>query len=191
MTYKSLKKIVEDKGFEFFDKGSYNINIVYFRNDNKFTDKYTDTLYIAYKNGITEMLFEAPCSTKAGSYYVKNPITYLGIKGTAVMQEGQWNGTYQFIDNNSWLNTPYLKQIKPIKVWRDGVIDWDIDEVNQQEGIFGINCHTAGDVRNMVYNWSAGCLVTPRANWLEALKIIRESAKRYGDIFTVTLIDNY
>lgn len=191
MSYKDLKKVLERKGYEFFDKGSFNINIVYFRNSSIFTDKYTDTLYIAYKNGITETLFEAPCSTKAGSYYVKNPITYLGVKGTAVMQEGQWKGAYQFIDNNSWLNTPYLKQIKPIKVWRDGLIDADIDEVNQQEGIFGIHCHTAGDIRNLVYNWSAGCLVTPRAKWLEALEIIRESAKRYGNTFTVTLIENY
>lgn len=191
MTYQQLKKKVEDKGFKFFDKGSYNLNIIYFRNNNVFTDKYTDTLYIAFKNGIVETLFEAPCSTKAGSYYVKNPITYLGIKGTAVMKEGQWEGCYQFIDNNSWLNTPYLKQIKPISIWRDGIIDGDIDEQNEQSGIFGINCHTAGDIKNIIYNWSAGCLVTPKEKWLQAINIIREGSKRYGNIFTVTLIENY
>lgn len=188
MTYNELKTLVESKGYEFFDKGNYNLNIIYIRNSELFTDKYTDNLYIAYKDNGQEKVFSAPCSTKAGSFYVKNPITYLGIKGTAVLIPNQYKGTWQFINNNSWLNTPYLKQIKPVKVWRDGIIDGDIDKQNIQEGI-GINCHTAGSLQGIVYNWSAGCMVTPKEYWLKALEIIRCSAAIYGDKFTVTLID--
>ena len=189
MTYSELKTLVESKGYEFFDKGNYNLNIVYIRTNQDFTDRYTDVLHIAYKEGGVEKIFIAPCSTKAGSHYVKNPITYLGIKGTAVLIPNQYKATWQFIDNNSWLGTPYLKQIKNVKVWRDGVIDEDIDKQNIQEGNFGINLHTAGDIKGIVYNWSAGCLVTPKVFWVQVLDLLRKSAKLYGNTFTATLID--
>lgn len=182
---------MESKGFKFFDTGRFNLNILYVRTSDKFTDKYTDILYIAYRDGnLREQVFTAPCSTKAGSYYVRNPITHLGIKGTAVMVDG-YQYTYQFINNNSWLNTPYLKQIEPIKVWRDGEVDNDIDEKNIQTGIFGVNCHTAGAVQGIIYNWSAGCLVTPKEYWLQVIGLLQKSMSLYGDKFSVALIRNY
>lgn len=189
MTYKDLKALVTSKGYEFFDNGNYNLNIIYIRTNQDFTDKYTDKLYIAYRKNMSEMVYEAPCSTKAGSHYVKNPLTYLGIKGTAVLIPNQYKSTWQFIDNNSLLGTPYLKQIKNVKVWRDGIIDSDIDKQNIQEGNFGINLHTAGDIKGIVYNWSAGCLVTPKVYWLEILDLLRKSENLYGNVFSATLIE--
>lgn len=191
MNYQQIKDIYKSKGFKFFDNGRFNLNILYVRTSQIFTDKYSDKLYIAYRDSqLRECVYECPCSTKAGKYYVLNPIVHLGIKGTAVLVDG-YQYKYQFIDNNSWLNTPYLKQIENVKVWRDGVIDNDIDEQNIQVGIFGINCHVAGALSQTIYNWSAGCLVTPKEYWLTVLELIRKSCSLYGDKVTIGLIRDY
>jgi hypothetical protein len=188
-TYYLIKDTLTKLNYKFFDKGLYNLNIVYVRNNDIFTDKYTDTLYVAYRDesGL-ERVYTAPCTTKAGTYYVNNPLVVMGIKGTAVLPEGQYSQTWKFIDNNSWLGYPYLKQNKDITIWRDGVIDNDIDITAKQTGNFGINCHRGGDLRNLVYNWSAACLVTPLKEWLPVIELLRKATSLYGDIFTITLI---
>ena len=71
---------------------------------------------------------------------------------------------------------PYFNQVKPVKIYRDGNRDNTVDRnVPTQEGLFGINIHTAG-WNYVVWNWSAGCIVIPRQYWLELLPMFTNGA---------------
>jgi hypothetical protein len=57
MDYQDLKKAVESKGYVFFDDKDFNLNIVFERTSDDFTDMFTDKCRIAYKeNGIEKVL---------------------------------------------------------------------------------------------------------------------------------------
>lgn len=64
--YKKLKEVIEFKGYKFYNKGDYNVNLIWCRNSDVFDNQYTDELFMAYKiNGIARV-DTIPCSTKAG-----------------------------------------------------------------------------------------------------------------------------
>lgn len=156
-----LEDTYKSKGWEWNNK----FNILAIRVDQTFTDITSDWFIIVENN----TLLAVPCSTKAGKYYVYNPISYGGITGTAVLKEGQYKQTWQFVTAKNWqtlwLQTPYLNQIKPVTIFRDGNKDLKVDKNITQTGLFGINIHTAG-WNNLVWNWSAGCIVIPRQHWV-------------------------
>lgn len=159
-------------------------DIVYLRLDKILTDTFDDVacLFIA---GVLTKIF--PCSTTAGSYYVNNPITYGGIKGTAIAQEQQVINSHKYITSANWkslwLGGPYFQQIAPINIYRDGKIDNKIDSDILQNGLFGINFHRGG-VGNIIYNWSAGCFVTPDIHWWEVVKNFTN-----GQVINMTLLE--
>jgi hypothetical protein len=156
----------------------YNIdgvNIFAFRTNDDYTDTASDWFVVINK----DTLIAVPCSTKAGRYYVYNPISYGGLTGTAVLLEGQYRQSWQFITASSWqtlwLQTPYFQQIKPVKIFRDGNKNNKLDRnMPVQEGLFGINIHTAG-LNYTIWNWSAGCIVIPRTFWLQLLPMFTQN----------------
>jgi hypothetical protein len=86
-----------------------------------------------------------------------------------------------------------LTQFKPVKVYRDNNRDaiLDYDKATIDEGMFGINIHRSNPNRESLINekWSAGCQVFANPeDFATFLLIIDESARRYGDKFTYTLI---
>lgn len=161
-----IKELFKDKGYSYNEEG---INIMAFRLGDTITDYTTDLFVVTNKS----TLIIVPCSTKAGKYWIQNPITYGGITGTAILLEGQYKQCWQFVTATNWqtlwLQTPYFNQIKPVKIYRDANRDFKVDrDVPIQEGLFGINIHTAG-LNYLVWNWSAGCIVIPRMYWLDLL----------------------
>ena len=52
ITY-NFEKLFKDKGYVWFDKGNYNLNIIGVRsnNDNKVTNQYDDILVVDYNTG--------------------------------------------------------------------------------------------------------------------------------------------
>jgi hypothetical protein len=189
-----IKAIFQKKGYRFFQYGDFNINLVFVRESNEFTNKFTDTLYCIYKEYGSWKVLQLPCSTKAGWWGgIFNPITVAGKTGTAVLVPNQYKGAYKFIDSYfGWLQYPYFHQIAPVKVWRDYDKDLQIDKIQQQEGLFGINIHRGGNVGvigGFINNWSQGCLVMEEPFFRKLLPIIRQSVKIYGDVFTATLIE--
>lgn len=161
---KKLKDTFQEKNYNWNDE----LNLIAIRTNDTFTDNTTDWFLVVKSTG----LIAVPCSTKAGKYWVNNPVSYGGITGTAVLLEGQYKDAYQFITsrnwNTLWLKTPYFQQVLPVTIYRDGNKDNKIDRKITQKGLFGINIHTAG-WNTVVWNWSAGCIVIPRTYWLHLL----------------------
>jgi hypothetical protein len=155
-----LKTILENRGFKWL-----NEQFIFLRCTDKFNNQTTDyTVFI--QSGTIAFALES--STRAGDFYVFNPISYGGITGTAVLAEGQYIDTWQ----GSWqtrfgFKSFELLQVKPVKIWRDGNKNRQIDKNVSQTGLFGINIHTAG-WNNIVDRWSAGCIVHPKTQWDEA-----------------------
>lgn len=145
--------------------------IVYVRTDEKLTDTFDDfgCLFLDAK---LVKVFRA--STTAGSYYVKNPITYGGITGTAItIAPQQIRNSHQFVTSANyktlWLGGPFFRQIRELWIYRDKDKDGDIDRDVTTKGLFGIQLHHGG-LGNIIYNWSAGCNIAPKAEWFEVCK---------------------
>ncbi len=198
-----LKTICQKKGYAFFENGDYNLNIIFVRKDDIFDNRFSDTLYIAFKiNGIWQLL-TIPCTTLAGTLGVggeQNPLTGTqtgtGVSGTAVIVEGQYRGVYQFIDTyTGWLWYPYFAQIKSMKYYRDNDKNGRISRGQIYEGNYATNLHRMsnnGIISEFVnfwnVGWSQGCMGSIEPEFKKMLPIVREAVKRYGDKFTMTLL---
>ncbi len=128
----------------------------------EFDNLATDFLAWIEKGSIANVV---TCSTRAGNFYVYNPISYGGITGTAVLKEGYypktWLGSWQ---TRFGFRSFELLQSKPVIIYRDGNKNTKLDRDITQTGMFGINIHTAG-WNNLIDRWSAGCLVVPKSEW--------------------------
>lgn len=178
-----LKAVYTDKKHQWSD----TLNILAIRVDNAFTDYATDWFIVVTPTN----LYAMPCSTKAGRYWVQNPITYGGITGTAVLECGQYMDAWQFKTANNWrtlwLETPYFMQVLNVTVLRDGNRDNNVDlTMPRQTGLFGINIHTSGWTY-FIWNWSAGCIVIPRGFWVELLSL---NLFTLDQKYTFTLFNN-
>jgi hypothetical protein len=185
-----LKAICKEKGYAFFENGDYNLNIIAIRNDDLFDNRFTDTLYVAYKVKGVWRLLVIDWTTMPGTFGgVFNPINVLGITGTAVLKEGQYRGAYQFIDDaNNVYVAPYFQQVKPVTVYRDGDRDEVFDrDMPQQTGLFYIMLHAMGS-NGYVNNWSIGCQGSQWFDFMQAVGIVRPAVAIYGPIFTYTLL---
>ncbi len=158
--------------------------LVWLRTDMVFSNKYDDFV-VCYKAG--RIVYVAPASTTAGDFYIYNPFTVGGITGTAVAVAQQVTKSHRFVTSSNWktlwLGAPYFQQILPITIYRDGTKDRNVDQINRQFGLFGINFHKGG-LGNWVNKHSAGCQTVPDAHWFEIVK--RFNA---GQVIDFTLID--
>lgn len=194
MTYQELKTAIQKKKYKFFDFGDWNINIIFVRTNDQFTDFFTDKSYIAYRENGIEKVLEQPCSTKAGLYYVNNPITYQKVTGVAVIIPGQYQGVYELIDDyTTWLKYPFFKQIAPMSYWRDFDKDTTLDKVQPQiNKMFGTHYHRGSNIGatgRHNYNWSAGCIIQEEPYFKKVIEIARKAAAKYGNKFTITILD--
>lgn len=160
------------------------IGFVFLRLDQTLTNTFDDVI-VRFNRGIVDRV--APCSTTAGQHYIKNPITYGGIRGTAIAKEQQIINSHQFNTSANWkslwLGAPYFQQISSIDIYRDGNMDNKLDKAILQKGLFGINFHRAG-AGSFIDNWSAGCQVTPDKFWYDLISIFRN-----GQFIDFTLIE--
>jgi hypothetical protein len=194
LNYQQIKKLVTDKGYVFFDEKDYNLNIVFIRTSDVFTDLFTDTGYVVYKENDVEKVLIQPCSTKAGLYYVNNPITYQGVTGTAVVMDGQYRNVYQLVDSYSeWLSYPYFRQVKEMNYWRDMSKDTTLDEVQPQYNKnWGTHYHRGSNIGvtgHHIYNFSAGCLIQEEPYFKNVIELARKGVKAWGNSFSITILD--
>ncbi|GIW60811.1 MAG: hypothetical protein KatS3mg087_1877 [Patescibacteria group bacterium] len=149
--------------------------IIAIRTSDTFTDKFDDLMLL---QGSAGHVFIVPCSTKAGRYYVDNPIT---PEGTAVIAEGFYHEshvaeyTYRFGGRHI-----ELKQIgNAVKFYRDDNKDKKIDRTNVKQGYVGLNIHIAKSSIH-VGKWSAGCIVVPAEYWTELERHLLHVFRRYS-----------
>jgi hypothetical protein len=161
-------------------------DIVWVRLDNNLTNTFDD-IGLRINNKKVDMIF--PCSTTAGDYYIFNPITEGGITGTAVACEQQAINSHVFVTapdiTKLWLGGPYFQEVMPIKFYRDGNKDRNIDRGIEYIKNIGLNFHHAG-WENFINNWSAACMISQPKYWNEVVKIFNNRDKS-----TYTLLEPF
>ena len=184
-----FKNIFAKKGYTFFTKGDYNLNIIGVRHkDNKVTNRFEDCFVVIY-NTPTEQNVKRifMCTTLPGKKAMEHPTA---IKGTAILVPGQYRGCWKIGYHKGKYKA--LCQAKPIPVYRDGNKDdkFDLNPLSIDKGIFGINIHKAGDNSTLVDGWSYGCQVLAKSiDFSSFMRLVDKSAKLYGDSFTYTLLE--
>lgn len=187
-----FKKLFEKKGYAYFEKGNYNMNIIGVRSNqnNKVTNKYDDCLVLIYntETGWKRQIYSI--TTEPGLSIMKAPSN---AKGTAILAPGQYRGAYK-IDKHNGKYDALCQRNKVVKVYRDNnrneVYDYKPETIDT--GMFGINIHRSNETwtRSTVDGYSAGCQVfNDPKEFMSFMNLIKKSAKIYGNCFTYTLVN--
>ena len=187
----NFKKLFELKGYTWFDKGVYNLNIIGIRraNKNKVTNTYDDVLVMDYNTDCGHKRNVYNITTEPGIYYMKNIID---DKGCAILVPGQYKGCFRIgLHKNKY---KALVQCKPVSVYRDNNKDdiFDLSPTSVTTGLYGINIHRSNETwtRNTIDKYSAGCQVFNNPVEFTAFMRVCEKQKvRYGNSFTYTLLN--
>lgn len=186
-----FKTLFEKKGYAFFTKGVYNVNIIGVRSNqgNKVTNKYDDLLIVDYNtnNGHKRQIYTI--TTEPGLSLMKNPSN---SKGTAILVPGQYRGVYA-VDLHRGKYKALCQRLGAVKVYRDGNKDeiYDCNPEKIDKGWFGVNIHRSNETwtRNTIDNYSAGCQVfNDPKEFTSFMNIIEKAKAIYGNKFTYTLI---
>lgn len=188
-----FEKLFNKKGYAYFTKGKYNLNIIGVRRkvkNNYITDAYDDYLVLIYNNGNREVRRLYPITTEPGYYYMVKQL--LNKKGCAILVPGQYRSTWKIGLHKGKYNA--LVQIKPVKVYRDANKDniYNMNPKTIDDGIFGINIHRSKELSAAakVDRYSAGCQVFQHPNDFKSfMTICKRQQELYGNTFTYTLIN--
>ena len=183
-----VQNVFQAKGYKFFTKGNFNVNLIGVRRDTQKPNSFDDFFLLIYKAATEWKYHWFSCTTDAGLFYLENPIVK---QGCALLKEGQYRGAYQIGLHKGKYEA--LVQRKPVTVYRDNNRDNKLDfDAPTETGLFGINIHKGSDFRTEGYavdKWSAGCQVLEDHRDFDCLMdVCRYSAKTYGNSFTYTLI---
>jgi hypothetical protein len=177
------------KGYEFFDGNKpYNLNIFGIRKSTTVIDSFDDVLGIIYRNEKLQQICTTwKATTDPGKYWLLHP---MNTKGAAILVPGQNLGAWKIGLHQGKYKA--LVQAKPVKGYRDGDLDneLDFDPQTIETGVFGINIHRSNPYTESYYidKWSAGCQVFKiLADYMTFMSIVDKSAALYGDSFTYTL----
>lgn len=187
-----IEEAVKSKGYTWFEdvnnKG-YDVNIVGVRNSapgTKVTDLFDDMLTVSYKVDGRWVFKQWPATTDPGR---RGVIEYGNANGVARMVPGQYRRSHTIGLHQGKYEA--LRQVNPVKIYRDSNKDMNYDTNKITEGVFGINIHKAGVDTKKVSNWSEGCTVFKKEDdFNEFMKICKEAAKLHGAFFTYTLIES-
>jgi len=189
ITISDIAKALNKKGYAFFenDKKPFNINIVGIRNPEPKPNVFNDLLTVSWKYQGRWSMIQMNFTSDPGNHWMEHP---MNRKGAAIVKEGQYRGVWSMGMHRGQYKA--LVQRKDITVHRDNNKDLKHDFVNEESGIFGINCHRASAKRKSVEvnKWSAGCQVVQDPHEFDVLmRICEESAEVFGNSFTYTLIN--
>lgn len=187
-----FEKLFKNKGYSYFTKGNYNLNIIGIRSnqENKITNKYDDCLVVIYNTDFGWKRQIYTITTEPGLKLMKAPTNN---KGTAILAPGQYRGAYK-IDKHNGKYDALCQRNKPVKVYRDNNRDniYDYKPENIDTGMFGINIHRSNEfwTRTTIDGYSAGCQVfNDPKEFNSFMTLIKKSAAIYGNSFTYTLIN--
>ena len=186
----NFEKLFKAKGYAWFTKGNYNLNIIGVRsNNNKVTDKYDDILVVDYNTDNCHKRVCYTITTEPGKYYMQN---LCNPKGAAILVPGQYRGCWQIGLHRGKYKA--LCQCKAVKVYRDNNKDMIYNMIPKSidKGIFGINIHRSNKtcICNTVDKYSAGCQVfNDPVEFNAFMRLCEAQRKLYGNTFTYTLIN--
>lgn len=186
----NFEKLFKAKGYAWFTKGNYNLNIIGVRSsNNKVTDKYDDILVVDYNTDNCHKRVCYTITTEPGKYYMQN---LCNPKGAAILVPGQYRGCWQIGLHRGKYKA--LCQCKAVKVYRDNNKDmiYNMTPKNIDRGIFGINIHRSNKtyICDTIDKYSAGCQVfNDPVEFNAFMRLCETQRKLYGNTFTYTLIN--
>ena len=187
-----FQKLFNRKGYAYFTKGAYNLNIIGVRRNtnNKVTNKFDDYLVVIW-NTPTGKIYRKVYSitTEPGIYYMSKHL--INPKGTAILVPGQYRGCWQIGKHQNKYKA--LCQKKAVCVYRDNNYDeiYDMKPETIEKGIFGINIHRSDEfrLREEINKYSAGCQVfKDPIDYYRFILLCEKQAELYGNSFTYTLV---
>jgi len=183
----TLRRIIKAQGFAWFE-GEINVNIIGIRGDSTRSNAFDDSICLAWQEGGRWRGRTFSATTDPGIYWLQHPER---VEGTAVLAPGQHRGCWEVGLHRGMY--PALVQRGPMRVWRDGDQDdeIDLDPATEQVGVYGINLHraSAAGTSIRVDRWSAGCQVVQSSVYLDQiLDVCRRSVERYGPRLSYTLL---
>lgn len=189
MLSKSLQ-LLRSKGYLIY-REPYRLNIVGYRSRFIGSNRFDDEIHVFYTNDKGKWVYHMfKATTDPGQYWLDNP---MHPQGTAFLKKGQYIDAYSIGLHRGVYNA--LIQTKPVTVIRNyerkGLFKWFESGV-QDTGRFGINIHRARKqgTTKVIDDFSAGCLVFANASDFDRfLQISNQHKKRYGNRFTVSLVD--
>jgi hypothetical protein len=191
-TREQIEKAVKAKSYAWFEGAKdFDVNIIGVRNSTpakKVTNIFDDLLTLSFKEGGQWKYYSWPITTDPGK---KAMLEYHNPNGVARVVPGQYRGMWAIGLHQGKYEA--MKQVKPVKVYRDKNKDMTYDEVTIQEGLFGINGHRSNPKTESEYveNWSEGCQVFKRLkDFNEFMSLIRKAKDIHGNSFTYTLIES-
>lgn len=186
MTIEKLQSIFTKKGYIW----NANLNIIGVRNKGVgdiITNKFDDTMYVAYKEQGKWIVKSYTITTDPGKYYM---IKLLNEKGCAILVEGQYVNVYQIGLHQGKYSA--LVQRGTVKLYRDKDKDTVYDFENiESSSSSGINIHKAGKDSVLIDSYSGGCQVFKReADFNEFMSICNQFKSILGNKYTYTLINS-
>lgn len=173
-----------------YKDGDYNVNLFGIRNSGDLhSNGFNDYLGVLYRLGGEWKIFVCMGTTDPGLTSRTVPVSTLG---TAILPCGQYRKMFRLGKHKGKYEA--LVQNTPVPLFRDRNKDGKLDFTNlQPPAMCGINFHRANAklTSKQVDSWSAGCQVVASPKDFDTIMtIIKESAKRYGSVFTYTLFDS-
>ena len=194
-TRDQIEETMKQKGYRYFVKGDYNLNVIGIRNSStgfKVTNRFDDLMTLSYKENGKWKFHTFDCTTDPGTHWVKN---IMRKEGVAVLKPGQYRHSHKIRKHQGRYEA--LGQQNPMTVYRDNNRDnnYDLNDNNTQTGLFGINIHRAtkyaGKKSSQVDKWSAGCqVIASNDDWKLFMKICRKARDTWNNNFTYTLLDS-
>jgi len=176
------------KGYTIFSevKGRpWNLNLIAVRSDDDTPETFDDELYVLWEDNAIWNCLNMRFTTDPGVYWLKHPMNKLG---TAILIPGQYRGVFQ---KGFHKGKPALRQVKPMKYWRDNNKDSILDQTEfVDESIAHTNLHRAGIDSQLIGKWGAGCQVVARDSDMDLLMhLVGNALPFWGDKFSYTLLE--
>mgnify|MGYP003131662448 CR=1 FL=1 len=191
----SYQEVFQNKGYAFFKKGNYNLNIIGIRNDSGDASKFDDFINVIYKVDGEWVCDIYPVTTEPGPSILKRPLKSVAHKGTAILVPGQYRGTYKIAwhgDRNRG-HMALCQRGSRVSVWRDNNRDSVPDYHGPEDvGWYGINIHKhrGSNARINTGGSSAGCQVFQSSiDFSEFMETCSDARDQWGNSFTYTLLD--
>ncbi|MBL4862075.1 MAG: hypothetical protein JKY09_03540 [Crocinitomicaceae bacterium] len=187
-TIKQIKAVFAKKGYRFFEGGNpYNLNIIGIRSASSIPNLFNETLMVVFNDELQqEHKAYFPYTTKAGLYYLKNP---LNKTGCAITAEGQYLSS--FIKRKHRGLYYALCQHKAIDYYRDANLNDKHELIGKKvSGNVGLNIHREAPNRitQKVGKNSAGCGVI-QVSFDYFMFLIDMGIKYHRNLFSYTLIN--
>jgi hypothetical protein len=193
-TKEQIEKAVKLKKYVWFEGAKdFDVNIVGVRNNaatiaDKVTNVFDDCMTLSFKEGGVWKFYCWMITTDPGTKAVKE---FSNPNGVARVVPGQYRGMWAVGLHQGKYEA--MRQVKPVKVYRDKNKDMSFNETVIQEGIFGINGHRSSPTSESMYveNWSEGCQVFKKIkDFNEFMVLINKAKAIHGNAFTYTLLES-